>query len=88
MQVLAGLEAVQHIIPFGSLENDTPAPLIEIIQPHVFAKGGDYTKEKLPEAAVVEQYGGEIVLLPLVPDQSTTHIIRRINMPPALKVAK
>lgn len=88
MQVLAGLEAVRHIVPFGSLEDDTPAALIEVIQPHIFVKGGDYTKETLPEAALVEQFGGEVVLLPLVPDRSTTHIIRRINTTPALKVAK
>lgn len=88
MQVLAGLGVVTHIIPFGSAEDgDTPEALIRAIRPHVFAKGGDYKRETLPEAAAVEELGGEVVLLPLVPDRSTSLIIRRIYTTPALKVA-
>jgi D-beta-D-heptose 7-phosphate kinase / D-beta-D-heptose 1-phosphate adenosyltransferase len=78
MQVLAGLGVVTHIVPFGSAEDkDTPEALIRIVKPHVFAKGGDYKRETLPEAAAVEELGGEVVLVPLVPDKSTTLIIRR-----------
>lgn len=88
IQVLAGLGAITHLISFGSEDNDTPEPLIRIIQPAVFAKGGDYSRESLPEAAAVEEYGGEIVLLPLVPDRSTTLIIKRIYTTPVLKLAE
>jgi D-beta-D-heptose 7-phosphate kinase/D-beta-D-heptose 1-phosphate adenosyltransferase len=79
LQVLAGLSSVDHIVPFGSRNDDTPVPLIRIVRPHVFAKGGDYTKEKLPEAETVEAYGGEIVFLDHIPDHSTTRIINRIT---------
>ncbi|HEX8038344.1 MAG TPA: D-glycero-beta-D-manno-heptose 1-phosphate adenylyltransferase [Chryseosolibacter sp.] len=79
LQVLAGLSSVDHIIPFGSEHDDTPVALIRAVRPHVFAKGGDYTKEKLPEAATVEACGGEIVFLDHVPDHSTTRIINRIS---------
>ncbi len=79
LQVLAGLSSVDHIIPFGSEEDDTPIPLILAARPNVFAKGGDYTKEKLPEADTVEAYGGEIVLIDQIPDHSTTRIINRIS---------
>ena len=41
MQVLAGLGAVHHVIPFGSENNDIPEELIQIVQPHIFVKGGD-----------------------------------------------
>lgn len=78
LQVLAGLSSVDHIIPFGSTDDDTPVPLIKVVRPHVFAKGGDYTKEKLPEADVVEACRGEIVFLEHVPNHSTTRIINRI----------
>jgi len=87
MEVLAAMGAVNHIIPFGSTEDDTPAPLIQVIQPHIFAKGGDYTKESLPEAGLVEQLGGEVILLPLLPGHSTSMIIRRIHTKPVLKLA-
>jgi len=87
VEVLAALEAVNHIIAFGSEADDTPIPLIQVIQPHVFAKGGDYTKDSLPEAGLVEQLGGEVVLLPLLPGRSTSMIIRRIHTKPVLKLA-
>jgi D-beta-D-heptose 7-phosphate kinase / D-beta-D-heptose 1-phosphate adenosyltransferase len=79
LNVLAGLSSVDHIIPFGSEADDTPIPVIGVARPHVFAKGGDYTKEKLPEAETVEACGGEIVFIDHVPDHSTTRIINKIS---------
>lgn len=79
LQVLAALSDVDYIVPFGDVKDDTPVQLIKIVRPDIFAKGGDYTKEKLPEAAIVEQLGGEIVFVPHLPDHSTTEIINRIN---------
>ena len=63
---------------FGMEGDDTPVPLIKIVRPHIFAKGGDYTKENLPEAETVEACGGEIIFLDHVPDHSTTLIINKI----------
>ncbi|WP_436489465.1 D-glycero-beta-D-manno-heptose 1-phosphate adenylyltransferase [Chitinophaga sp. ARDCPP14] len=79
MQVLSGLGAVTHIIPFGDITDDTPAALIAALRPQVFVKGGDYSLEDLPEARLVEELHGEVVLLPLVKDRSTTAIIRKIS---------
>jgi D-beta-D-heptose 7-phosphate kinase/D-beta-D-heptose 1-phosphate adenosyltransferase len=88
MQVLAGLEAVHHVIPFGNENNDTPEEVIMAVQPDIFTKGGDYSLESLPEAATVEKLGGKIILLPLIPGRSTSLIIRQINTNPVLKVAE
>jgi D-beta-D-heptose 7-phosphate kinase / D-beta-D-heptose 1-phosphate adenosyltransferase len=79
IHVLSGLSAVDHIISFGEESDDTPISLIRIVRPDVFVKGGDYTREKLPEAETVDAVGGEIVFLPLVQDHSTTNIIQQIN---------
>jgi D-beta-D-heptose 7-phosphate kinase/D-beta-D-heptose 1-phosphate adenosyltransferase len=87
IEVLAGLGAVSHIIPFGAEGNDTPAQLIKLIAPHIFAKGGDYTEDSLPEAALVRELGGEIVLLQLLPDRSTTLILDRIHTTHMIKSA-
>ncbi len=76
VQVLAGLSGVDLIVPF---EEDTPVDIIRIVRPHIFAKGGDYDVESLPEAPVVRELGGAVTTLPLVPDRSTTHIIARIK---------
>jgi D-beta-D-heptose 7-phosphate kinase/D-beta-D-heptose 1-phosphate adenosyltransferase len=72
--VLEALSCVDTVVAF---EGDTPEPLIEAIRPDVFAKGGDYTRETLPEAALVERLGGAVQILPLVDDRSTTGIIDR-----------
>ncbi|RUR81795.1 D-glycero-beta-D-manno-heptose 1-phosphate adenylyltransferase [Chlorogloeopsis fritschii PCC 9212] len=76
IQVLSGLGCVDHLIAF---EEDTPSNLIRIVRPDVFVKGGNYTKETLPEAPLVEQLGGEVRLLPFVENRSTTRIIERIR---------
>jgi D-beta-D-heptose 7-phosphate kinase/D-beta-D-heptose 1-phosphate adenosyltransferase len=88
MQVLAGLGAVHHVVPFGSAKNDTPDELIQVVKPDIFTKGGDYSLESLPEAATVQRLGGKIILLPLIPGRSTSLIIRQINTKPVLKVAQ
>jgi D-beta-D-heptose 7-phosphate kinase/D-beta-D-heptose 1-phosphate adenosyltransferase len=75
-QVLAALSCVDHIVAFDS---NTPHDLIRIVKPDVFAKGGDYTRETLPEAPLVESLGGEVVILPYLEDRSTTSIIERIR---------
>ena len=79
MKVLSGLYAVDHVVPFGSAHDDTPVELIKTIKPDYFVKGGDYSKDKLPEAETVEENGGEIVFLPFIPDHSTTSIINKIS---------
>lgn len=75
-RVLEALSCVDHIIPF---HEDTPLPLIEAIRPDIFVKGGDYTRETLPEAPLVEELGGVVHLLPYLSDISTTTLISRIR---------
>ncbi|UCJ08553.1 adenylyltransferase/cytidyltransferase family protein [Chitinophaga pendula] len=82
IQVLAGLSAVNYVIPFGNETDDTPASLIRIVCPDVFAKGGDYNRDNLPEASLLESLGTAMVFLPLVPGRSTSIIIRQINNQP------
>jgi len=76
VQVLDALSCIDHIIPF---HEDTPARLIEAIRPHIFVKGGDYTRETLPEAPQVEALGGEVHILPYLEDMSTSNLISRIR---------
>jgi D-beta-D-heptose 7-phosphate kinase/D-beta-D-heptose 1-phosphate adenosyltransferase len=74
-KVLAALDSVDFVLAF---EEDTPAGLIERIRPDVFVKGGDYRREDLPEAPLVESLGGVVRILDYVEDHSTTAIIQRI----------
>jgi D-beta-D-heptose 7-phosphate kinase/D-beta-D-heptose 1-phosphate adenosyltransferase len=76
LQVLEALSCVDHVVPFSE---DTPVGLLEVVRPDVFAKGGDYTMDNLPEAPLVERMGGSVQLLPLVDDRSTSRIIARVR---------
>src|SRR6058998_159591 len=60
-QVLAALSSVDHIVAFDA---DTPIELIRAIRPDIFVKGGDYTRDRLPEASLVEELGGTVQILP------------------------
>ena len=73
-EVVGALAAVDAVVIFGE---DTAETLIAKVRPAVYVKGGDYTRETLPEARIVEAYGGEVAFIPLVVGKSTTGIIER-----------
>ena len=75
-QVLAALSCVDHIVSF---DGDTPHELIRMVRPDIFVKGGDYTRETLPEADLVEALGGKVEILPYVAEYSTTSVIEKIR---------
>ena len=74
-EVLLGLKAVDHVIFFGE---QTAEALIAEVKPAVYVKGGDYTLATLPEAAIVQSYGGRVELVNLVAGRSTTNVIEKI----------
>jgi len=76
LSVLAGLSAIDWLVSF---EDNTPERLASLIRPDVFVKGGDYQLQDLPEARVVESYGGSVQLLPFVDGYSTTNLVQRIQ---------
>ncbi len=75
-RVLAALASVDAVVLF---DEDTPLDLICALQPDVLAKGADYSEEQVVGGAQVKARGGQVVLVPLVEDRSTTKIIGRIN---------
>jgi len=74
--VLAALEAVDVVVVFGE---DTPLELIRHLRPDVLVKGGDYSESTIVGATDVMGWGGEVVVVPLTPGQSTTSIIKRLR---------
>ncbi len=75
-ELLAALACVDYVSLF---DEQTPEVLIGLIQPHIHVKGGDYKIEDLPEAKVVQGYGGQVVIMPLVADRSTTRLLQRLQ---------
>ena len=60
-------------------DEDTPLDLIGAVRPSVLLKGADYRIEDVVGADIVRADGGEVVLVDLVPGQSTTGIIARMG---------
>jgi bifunctional ADP-heptose synthase (sugar kinase/adenylyltransferase) len=58
----------------------TATRFLAAAQPDIYVKGGDYTLETLnqEERRAVERAGGRIVIIPFVPDRSTTATLRKI----------
>ena len=75
-EMLSGLKAVDFTLIFDEL---TPIETLEKIKPSIHVKGGDYTKEQLPETATVEKNGGEVIILSYVEGKSTTNIVNKIQ---------
>ena len=79
VQVISALSPVDYIVLF---EEDTPCNVISILMPDIHVKGGDYDSsdyEKMPEAKIIKEYGGEVKIIPLVEGHSTTNIIKKIK---------
>ncbi len=74
-RLLAALEFVDLVVIF---DESTPEKLIHALRPDVLVKGADYTIENVVGASFVQSYGGEVKLLPLVENYSTTQLIQRI----------
>ncbi len=74
--VLASIAAVDLVIVFGE---DTPLSLIEAIRPDLLVKGADYRREDVVGGALVESYGGRVLLADILPGHSTTATIARAN---------
>tara|TARA_Y100001001_G_scaffold98921_1_gene96718 strand:+ start:298 stop:1728 length:1431 start_codon:yes stop_codon:yes gene_type:complete len=76
MAVLAGLSAVDWVVPF---EEDTPQRLIARLLPDILVKGGDYKIEDIAGGKEVIENGGEVKVLTFEDGVSTTGIIERIT---------
>jgi D-beta-D-heptose 7-phosphate kinase/D-beta-D-heptose 1-phosphate adenosyltransferase len=76
MAVLAGLAAVDWVVPF---DEDTPAELIEQILPDVLVKGGDYTPDAIAGGKAVLQNGGTVEVLRFHEGRSTSAIVDTIR---------
>ena len=79
VEVLAALGCVDYVVTFEEL---TPEKALARLKPDIHCKGADYAPphgKPIPEARVVEAYGGRVEFLPLLPGHSTSELIRRIR---------
>jgi D-beta-D-heptose 7-phosphate kinase/D-beta-D-heptose 1-phosphate adenosyltransferase len=77
-RVLAALESVDCVVLF---DEATPLELIELLQPDVLVKGGDYRPDTVVGADAVRARGGRVEIIPLVPNHSTSQLVERLRAP-------
>ena len=73
-RVIAGLAAVDAVVLF---DQPTPLAVITALVPDILVKGGDYRRETIVGADLVEASGGRVVTIPLVTGYSTTALVER-----------
>jgi rfaE bifunctional protein nucleotidyltransferase chain/domain len=69
--VVAALDLVHFVLPFGTAHNPTIEPVLERLKVDVHVKGGDYTHGTVVGGAIVEKHGGRVVIGPVVPPVRT-----------------
>ncbi len=74
--LLASLIMVDAVVIF---EEDTPIELINLIEPDVLVKGGDYTMDQIVGSKEVLAAGGRVVINPILAGFSTTGLLGKIN---------
>ena len=78
-EVLEALECVDLVAVFS---DDTPARIIQAIQPDVLVKGADWAEDAIVGRDTVEARGGTVVRMAVEQGFSTTEIIRKIRALP------
>ena len=74
-ELIAALEMVDYVTLFD--ESD-PYKLIKELKPDVLVKGGDWPKNEIVGADIVEEQGGKVAVIPYLKGYSTTRIIERM----------
>ncbi|MBD8628683.1 adenylyltransferase/cytidyltransferase family protein [Oxalobacteraceae sp. CFBP 8755] len=76
MAVLASLESVSLVVEF---DEQTALEVVQEGLPDIYAKGGDYVMDQIPEGQAVLAYGGRAVAIDFEHDRSTTKLVARIR---------
>jgi D-beta-D-heptose 7-phosphate kinase/D-beta-D-heptose 1-phosphate adenosyltransferase len=75
-EILAALACVDAVVVF---DEDTPAAIIDRLQPDVLVKGADWAADAIVGRDVVEARGGRVVRVPVEAGWSTSAIVEKIR---------
>jgi len=74
--VLAALQSVTLVTVF---DETVPLPVIEIVRPDVYVKGGDYDMTTVPEARLARSWGARTVAIPFEFERSTSALLAKVR---------
>jgi len=75
-EVVAALASVDAVVIFPE---DTPAAIVQALQPDVLVKGADWPADQIVGRDTVEARGGRVVLVPVEQGHSTTAMVERVR---------
>jgi rfaE bifunctional protein nucleotidyltransferase chain/domain len=75
-ELISAIRGVSYVTVFDEV---SPARLLGALKPDFQCKGTDYRPESVPEAAVVEAYGGKVVITGDPKDHSTTAVLEKMR---------
>jgi len=73
-EILSALTCVDAVVIF---DEDTPAVIVEGVQPDVLVKGADWAADAIVGRDTVERRGGKVVRVPIEEGWSTTGLVER-----------
>ena len=79
-EIVGALECVSAVVLF---DEDTPARIIQAVQPDVLVKGADWPADQIVGRDTVEARGGRVVRIAVEQGHSTTAILDRIKKRPS-----
>lgn len=74
--VLAALASVTLVTLF---DEQVPLPVVELVRPDVYVKGGDYDMTLIPEAQLARTWGARTVAIAFEHERSTTALLRKVR---------
>jgi rfaE bifunctional protein nucleotidyltransferase chain/domain len=74
--IVAALESVSLVTIF---DEAVPLPVVELVRPDVYAKGGDYDMNAVPEAQLARTWGAKVVAIAFEHDRSTSALLARLR---------
>ena len=74
--ILKSIKYIDYIISFNELN---PKKLYEKIKPHYLTKGNQYEINEIEGKDIIKKFGGKIKLLKMIPNISTSSIIKKIK---------
>ena len=74
-EVLVGLACIDYVTLFGE---ETPLKLIELLEPDILVKGGDWAADAVVGGEEAKRWGGRVEIIPQVEGASTTNVIDKI----------
>lgn len=75
VELVAALRCVDAVVMFQEAD---VVKVLEALQPHLHAKGTDYTPDTVPERHVIARWAGRVVITGDPKDHSTTAMVERL----------